>query len=709
MVKTNADGTGTVEVKLPDNLTTWQVMAIGISDDSKNAQTLVGSNKYSFLVNKDILVRPVLPRFMTKGDRMKISALVHNYTDSDLPMKVTLEAEGLALMDSPEQSVQVKSKGSSKVDWMVLVGNAGQAKISITAVANGGERGDSIEQTLPIQEGSLPEIVAMGKVVNDDSKQIEQVWLPKGLNPENGSLKITAAATLAGAVTEGLRYLVTFPYGCTEQLTSAIMPNVAVKRLISAGKFKIDGVSVEEVDKNVVTGLQELYKNQQSNGGFGLWINSKPSPYLTAYVVNTLYEANKAGYKTDKNVNDSAINYLKNYLNQKPNPEETEDYRLNTRAYILYVLAEAGQGDLGLMNSLFAEKDKLRLISKSYLLMALQDQLKDQASRDAINTKTGTLRKDLENAALQTPRGVSFAEKDLNYNLFDTNTRTTAVALKALNRADTNNPLLPKIIQSLLRERKGGHYSTTQETAITLLAMLEYMEKGKELTPAYQALVDINGKNVLDSNFTSQNLFEIKETDLPLKDLLPNNLDNEVAVQKIGEGRLYFDLNLKYYLPLSELKAENEGLEVIQEYFDTSDTKMEKPLDSVAVGQNLQARMTVVVPEDRHYVMIEDYLPAGLEGVDMNLKTSEQGLAASGQNQDCYYDCYNNWFFNHSEVRDDRVMYFADYLPKGVYEINYYLRSTSVGYFADLPAVAQETYFPEVFGRSEGKTFNVTD
>ncbi len=710
-LKTNENGEGTLEFKIPDNLTTWQVMAIGISDDSKNAQALVGSNKYSFLANKDILVRPVLPRFMSRDDKMQVSAIVHNYTDTDQSLQVTLEGEGFQINGAAEKSATVASKGSQKIDWQIVVGKNKTAKLSFTAIANGGQRGDSVEQILPVKESSMPENVAMGKVINDETKQIEQVWLPAGLNPENGTLKITAAATLAGAINDGLKYLVSFPYGCSEQLASAILPNVAVKRLINTGKFKLEGLETSTIDKNVETGLQELYKNQQSNGGFGLWSNSTTSAWLTAYVTNTLFEAGKAGYKIDQNVQDSAINYLKGYLNNKPNPDESEDYRLNSRAYILFVLAENGQGDLGLMNSLYEQKDKLRLISKANLLMALQNQIgQDQAADTAINDKITSLKKDLENASLQTPRGVSFIEKDLNYSLFDTNTRTTAVIMKAINRVDSNNPLLSKIMQALLRERKGGHFSTTQETAVSLLAMLEYLEKGKELTPAYQALIDLNGKNVLDMNFTSKNLFEIRETELPLTDLLPNNLNNEVAAQKIGEGRMYFDLNLEYYLPLKDLKPKSEGLEVLQEYFSMDDAKLENPLDTIKVGENLHGKLTLMVPEDRHFVMIEDFLPAGLEGIDFNLSTSEQGLRDMGgaDKNDCY-DCYFNWYFNHSEVRDDRIMYFADYLPKGVYEIDYYVRATAVGEFADLPTLAQETYFPEVFGRSEGKSFKVTE
>lgn len=704
ILKTDANGEATLEFTLPDNLTTWQVMAIGVSDDTKVAQSLVGSNQYTFLANKDILVRPVLPRFMTSGDQMKISALVHNYTDDGQNMRVTLEVAGVEISDGAEKSVRVDSKGSEQVDWLIKVGKEDQAKLTFTAVANGGERGDSIEQLLPVKESSMPEIVAMGKIINGSAEELEQVWLPQGLNLENGSLKLTASATLAGTIIEGLDYLMRFPYGCSEQLTSAILPNIAVKRLLNTGKIELENVDETTVDKYVNGGLQQLYKNQQGNGGFGLWINSTSQAYLTAYVTTALYEAEKAGYAVDKTVMESAQKFLKNYLNRKPDGSESESYRLNTRAYVLYVLGELDQGDLGALNNLYDQKDKLRLLAKAYLLMAFDKFNSSDAEAEGVAVKIAELKKDLENSALQTPRGVAFQETNLDYSLFDTNTRTTAIILKAFNRVDSENPLIPKILQALLRERKGGHFSTTQETAVSLLALLDYMESSNELSPAYQALLAVNGENVLDTNFTSKNLFEVKEVDLPLQGLLPNNLNNEIAAQKIGDGRLYFDMNLKYYLPLQDLQAENEGIEVLQDYYAVEDQKMENPLDSIQVGQNIHGHMTVLVSEDRHYVMIEDFLPAGLEGIDFNLKTSEQNL----QEKDCDYYCHN-WYFNHSEVRDDRMMYFADFLPKGIYELDYYLRATSVGTFADLPVLAQETYFPEVFGRTEGRYFNVTE
>jgi uncharacterized protein YfaS (alpha-2-macroglobulin family) len=300
---------------------------------------------------------------------------------------------------------------------------------------------------------------------------------------------------------------------------------------------------------------------------------------------------------------------------------------------------------------------------------------------------------------------VNFVESDLDYSLFDSNTRTTAVVMKALNRLDSNHILLPKILSALLKERKNGHFATTQETAISILAMIEYLEKSNELSPAFEAQVGLNGQEVMNDKFVSGNLFAITEISIALKDMLGNNLDNEIGLQKVGAGKMYVDINLKYFLPLNQQIAESEGLEVQQEYFALNDLKLERPLASSAVGENLHGRLTVIVPEDRYYVIVEDLLPAGLEGIDFNLKTTEQALD-TGNAKDCFYEC-GNWYFNHSEVKDDRMMYFADFLPKGVYEIDYYVRATSVGKFADLPAIAQETYYPEVFGRSIGKQFEV--
>lgn len=721
-VMTDASGNGSVEFELPDNLTTWQVLVLGISDDRSGAvQSLVGSNKMNFVVNKPVLIRPVLPRFLTTGDEMEVSAIVHNYSAKKQDLEVELAADGLEISGAAKQGVGVDAEGSKTVTWKVKVKEGEQTVVKMMAKVKGEELSDGVDTTLPIKAASFPTNVSTATLISANGVQhIEKVWLPKGLNQNQGILKLSVAATLAGSVNQGLEYLVTFPYGCVEQISSSLLPNLAVKKLADSGKFPaLDG---EKLRQNVEGGLQNLYAAQQANGGFGFWSASEPNAYVTAYALQAMVMAEKSGFTVDKAVRESAQKYLISYINNNSldakeekygmstvDFNETASYKANSRAFILYVLSEIGAGDLGLSNNLFEKKDNLNLAGKIYLAMALQNSKGEAAKIDQ-------LKKEVENAAIQSPRGVSFEEVKPEYALLDSNNRTTGLALQMLNRVDAANPLIPKLIEHLLMEKQGGHFNSTQETAVVLMALTEYLDKSGELNGAYEASVKINGQEVLNQKFSSENILEIVEKEIKLSDLLGNNLDNEISASKSGEGKMYFDMNMEYYLPLDAVKALDQGLQVSQQYFSVNDKDEAKPLNSAKVGENLRAKMTLIVPQDSHYVMVEDFLPAGLEGVDFNLKTSEQILQDSME-EDNYWDvpsCENglckqaNWYFSHNEVRDDRVMYFADYLPKGVYEIEYFVRSTSVGEFADLPTLAQETYFPEVFGRSEAKEFEVT-
>jgi len=112
-------------------------------------------------------------------------------------------------------------------------------------------------------------------------------------------------------------------------------------------------------------------------------------------------------------------------------------------------------------------------------------------------------------------------------------------------------------------------------------------------------------------------------------------------------------------------------------------------------------------------------LPAGLEAVDPRLKNVDPALKArleaerieaSEKRFGGYMAPWFRWYYSpwqQVDVRDDRAVLQADRLPKGVYEYVYYARATTPGSFFVAPAHAEETYFPEVFGRSDSSRFTV--
>jgi uncharacterized protein YfaS (alpha-2-macroglobulin family) len=113
-------------------------------------------------------------------------------------------------------------------------------------------------------------------------------------------------------------------------------------------------------------------------------------------------------------------------------------------------------------------------------------------------------------------------------------------------------------------------------------------------------------------------------------------------------------------------------------------------------------------------MVLEDPLPAGTEAVDRSLKTTSVVSQAPALEDQAYrrgwgYYGWGWWWFSHSEVRDEKVALFADYLPRGTYEYTYLIRASVPGEFLTMPALAYEMYFPEVWGRSDGGTFTITE
>jgi uncharacterized protein YfaS (alpha-2-macroglobulin family) len=150
-----------------------------------------------------------------------------------------------------------------------------------------------------------------------------------------------------------------------------------------------------------------------------------------------------------------------------------------------------------------------------------------------------------------------------------------------------------------------------------------------------------------------------------------------------------------------------------------------KPVTEIAEGELVRVRLRVTVPSERHFVVLDDALPAGLEAIDLSLRTvggvPGPGAADSafqqpetGEDGELLAWSYGTWDagwwspFDHREIRDDKVVYVATLLWPGSYSATYLARATTPGTFVRPPAHAEEMYNPAVFGESDGGVFTVT-
>jgi uncharacterized protein YfaS (alpha-2-macroglobulin family) len=131
------------------------------------------------------------------------------------------------------------------------------------------------------------------------------------------------------------------------------------------------------------------------------------------------------------------------------------------------------------------------------------------------------------------------------------------------------------------------------------------------------------------------------------------------------------------------------------------------------VGDVIQVRLTIIAPNDLHYVVVEDPFPAGAEGVDRSLQTTsvvgERPSLTRTDRSSPWGGGWGWWWFSHTEMRDEKAVLFATYLPRGTYEYTYLIRASLPGEYRAIPTHAYEMYFPEVFGRSDGGVFGIVE
>ena len=131
----------------------------------------------------------------------------------------------------------------------------------------------------------------------------------------------------------------------------------------------------------------------------------------------------------------------------------------------------------------------------------------------------------------------------------------------------------------------------------------------------------------------------------------------------------------------------------------------------------MKVRLTLTVPSDSYYVMVDDYIPAGAEILDTRLKTSQQGPdynpeAAAAPTpeydpQNPFREGWGWWYFHEASIYDDHISWSADYLPAGTYELTYTFVPLQAGDYQVLPAHTWELYFPEVQATSAGGKFTI--
>jgi len=701
-VITDRDGKATITIKLPDNLTTWVMRGVGATSDTR-----VGEGIVELVSTKPLLIRPVTPRFFVVGDKAELAAIVNNNTDTTLQTTVALSATGVTLSTPARQTATIPARGETKLTWDVTVQDVTQTELVFWAVAE--KYSDASKPRLAtgpdgsllVYRYSVPDIVGTAGDLPAAGARTEIIALPPKYDNRQGELTVQLDPSLAAAMQDGLRYLEHFEYECTEQTVSRFLPNVLTYRAL-----KELGISDPELEKQlpglVKQGLEKLYNQQRKDGGWGWWYDSQESNvHLTAYVVFALIKAQQSGFEVKSNVIQRGQQFLIGKL--VPARDLTGTGTANRQAFVLYVLAEGKQAQKDRLSELYDNRSKLSHYGRAYLALGLW-------LSDSTDKRIATLLSDLNNAAILSATGAHWEESYYDWWAMNTDTRSTAIILDALSRLDKDNQLIPNVVRWLMVARKGGYWETTQETAWALIALTDWIKATGELRGNYDYAVFLNDKDKAYGKVDANSARDSVKLYISVAELLKES--NRLTISRSdGQGRLYYTAHLRVFLPVQDIKPVSRGITVYRRYTLASCTAGPKcpEVKEVKLGDVIRVDLTIIAPNDLYYVVVEDPLPAGGEAIDRGLATTsllEQMPQLLRQGARSYYWWWWRWY-SRSELRDEKVVLFADRLPKGTYEYSYTFRATLPGEYQVIPTLAREFYFPEVFGRSDGRLLSI--
>ncbi|MGB5047696.1 MAG: Ig-like domain-containing protein [Caldilineaceae bacterium] len=692
---TGVNGTATFSVTLPDNLTTWRLAVRGASDDTR-----VGDAFDDVTASKELLLRPILPRFFTAGDRVRIGVLAQNTTRDDLgDVTITADVKGATFVGSNDPlTAGLDVAGQAEMYRVIEVGqDAENVEILFTATAHSFD--DAVKLTLPVERYATPEVVGTSGSV-PESGRLEAIRVPAAAT-ENGDLRVVVEPSLAAGMLGGLDYLKHYPYECVEQTVSRFLPNLVTT--LALKKLDVENPTLQsDLDEQLSVGLQKLVNWQNPDGGWGWWANLMSDRYITSYVLWSLWTAKEAGYSVPDNTLANGIGYLE--LNWLPPSQVEEWYTLNQMAFAHFVLAEMGEGDPGRMSTLYDERERLDIYGKALLALAL-----DKVDVKKVDTRIQTLLDDIAGQAVLSASGAHWQETNTDWWSMNTDLRTTAIVLHAFNRLRPDDPLLPQAVRWLMVGRQSGRWATTQENAWAIIALTGWMENSGELEGVYDWQVTLNREEWGAGSVDRANVGEAISLQSDVADLLRDEANALHLSRSNDSGQLYYTAQLRYFLDATAISARDRGLVVSRRILAADGS----PVNSAAVGDVLSVTVSLNVPTDAHFLLLEVPIPAGTEAIDPRLATTSNEFAGPDFGTDGL-DPWQEFWWRHwvptqTDIRDEKVALFADHLAAGSYDYTFQVRASTPGEYRVLPARAELMYFPDVWGRSSGGLFTVTE
>ena len=453
-------------------------------------------------------------------------------------------------------------------------------------------------------------------------------------------------------LTQRLGYLIAYPHGCSEQLTSGAFPQLFLADFVTLSKEKAD-----EVNRNVSATISKLYENQLSNGGFTYWKGGKyADDWVTSYIGQFFVEAEKKGYVLPSGSKQRWLDYQNNEARQwRYEGKYQNDF---AQAYRLYTLALAGNPNIGAMNRL-RELSELTPNAKRTLAAAYALAGQKQTAEKLFQTTS--------------------IDDDAD-NYYGSVLRNKAMAMETallIGRKEDAGRWALEIAEKL----STNDWLSTQTTAYSLYAMAKYVQKNK------------SGRNITATYILGSKTENLKSTEPILQKTLVAKGNETLQVKNNGNQTLYVRLITSGILPVGKELAMQNGLSLNTTYRDNNG----HTLDVTNLRQSTQFVATIEITnltgERVDNVALTQIIPSGWEIVNTRFTDYDEGDG--------------NGYIDYTDFRDDRANFYLSLKAKQTKYIKLKLNASYAGHYYLPGTYAEAMYSNRYNTRTNGKWVEV--
>lgn len=740
--ETDENGTLQTEFTLPDNLTSYRIVAIAVSADADFARLTFATAQSSIQARKPLQIRSALPRFLTAGDNFEARVLLQNTTDLRSDVEIVVAAEGFHLLER-RKTVTLDAGSSATVGFAARVATSALPQTATFKVSGSmAGKHDSASFQIPLKTAFPLDTVAAAGRLNTDGATTIKLQLPDRLDPRS-NLSVIFAPSPASGLKVAKSTLENYQWDCLEQRLSKAWSKAIQLKYDSDLGLELSAEQKAELSASLRETMQSISKFETADGGLSIWPGMQSSnAFVSAYALlmhSEFTQSAKAGL-TEKQVQ-RLQGYLWNWLQNNVLKDDAKqaNYSVNSASFVLYALSSQERLERSLPPSKKSTVVKPENLQQVFIqLMAYASgsewskiqansnfkakaewKIKSNSDKVAVNPLfwgamllnaqeisgmqafSKEIISSLEKDAVITPVQLYFRGglEGRYWASLGSSLRDNGFVLGALSIAKPGYPSLEGLAHWVAQGLGEKNSISTQEAIFSLWGLAEYLQN---TSGSKEAILQADwGKASVQKSFKRLTA-PAEEWNIAASELTTNT--QEELKLKAVKGSPYWTARLSFAeTGLVNTQGGTSGSLELPQTAASNGMTIQRSLQhkgQLHIGDVATAELLISVPENRRHVLVFAPFPAGMEPVH----ATRADLQSSGQGGG---DLNAGYEWQRKEFREDGVLLYCPELSAGTHSIKYQLRASVPGNFVLRPAVAEEMYTPEVSGRSNAELINI--